>query len=79
MKNRLRFLAFLMAGLVILALSAGLAACGGNEPQNVDPQAVLATASANMKQISGFHFVYQVSSKSREISTPPGTWKPLCS
>jgi hypothetical protein len=45
----------LILGLAVLAFSA----CGGGT-QDVDPQAVLEASSAAMKQIQGFHFVYEV-------------------
>ena len=52
------------AAVIAVALVAsfalgGLAACGGAD-EDVDPQAVLAAASAKMKEIKGFHFVYEV-------------------
>ncbi|MCE5254444.1 MAG: LppX_LprAFG lipoprotein [Actinomycetia bacterium] len=52
------------AAVIAVALVAsfalgGLAACGGTD-EDVDPQAVLAAASAKMKEIKGFHFVYEV-------------------
>ena len=48
-------------GTIVLALlvGGGAAACEG-EPENVDPQAVLSDASANMKQLAGFHFLYEL-------------------
>jgi len=50
-----------MVGTIVLALlvGGGAAACEG-EPENVDPQAVLSDASANMKQLAGFHFLYEL-------------------
>jgi hypothetical protein len=45
------------AVLLTLLVGGGLAACG-EEPANIDPQQVLSAASANMKEIAGFHFVY---------------------
>jgi LppX_LprAFG lipoprotein len=45
---------------VILSLAMGiLAGCGGGG-QDVDPEAVLKESSAAMKEIQGFHFVYDV-------------------
>jgi hypothetical protein len=49
----------------------GLVACEG-EPQNVDPQAVLAAASAKMKQIVGFHFLYEVHTPESAMSNIGG-------
>jgi hypothetical protein len=51
----------LVLGAFLLALVAGvgLVACE-EEPVNVDPQAVLSTASANMKELAGFHFLYEL-------------------
>jgi hypothetical protein len=48
-----------VAGLAVLALAVAITvqACD-DVPVNVDAQAVLRTTSANMKQLSGFHFVY---------------------
>lgn len=37
----------------------GLSACG-SAPENVDPTTVLNAASVKMKQIVGFHFIYEV-------------------
>ncbi len=48
-------LSALLLGLAIVMLPA----CGGSS-ENVDPQAVLKASSAAMKQIQGFHFVYEV-------------------
>ncbi len=45
--------------LLALALPTCLLACGGDEA-DVDPREVLASASARMKEIKGFHFVYEV-------------------
>lgn len=49
------------AGAILLALltCAGLVGCG-KQAVNVDPQQVLTSASAKMKQLAGFHFVYQL-------------------
>jgi LppX_LprAFG lipoprotein len=61
MNSRAHSLLLALAGLTLACSLLGLAACGGSsEPQNVDPQTVLATASANMKTIVGFHFLYEV-------------------
>jgi hypothetical protein len=49
--------------LTVLALALltgiGLVSCS-EEPVNVDPQEVLATTSANMKELEGFHFRYEL-------------------
>jgi LppX_LprAFG lipoprotein len=71
MNTRLRLLVFLLGALIAVSWVVGLAACGG-EPQNVDPKAVLATASANMKTISGFHFVYQVHTPEADLAKVGG-------
>ncbi len=57
-----------VAALVLILALAGLAACGG-AVGNVDPQTVLTQASANMKKIQGFHFVYEVH---KPASAKPG-------
>ncbi len=44
----------------ILLFGMGLAACGGPEPVTADPHEVLATTSANMKELQGFHFRYEL-------------------
>jgi hypothetical protein len=52
----------LAAAGAILALAVacfGLLGCG-QQAVNVDPQQVLTAASAKMKQLAGFHFVYQL-------------------
>lgn len=49
-----------LAATLILSLAAlTVTGCGGSGEQ-VDPQAVLAASSAAMKEIAGFHFVYEV-------------------
>lgn len=48
----------LVSFLLAIGLMGVLGCDGGDE--NVDPDAVLAQASANMKEIAGFHFVYEV-------------------
>ena len=61
----------LIAPVVALVLFAGLtslAACGGPSGA-VDTQKVLAGSSAKMKQIKGFHFVYEVH---KPTSAEPG-------
>jgi len=58
-----------LAGLALLSLiAAGLSACGG-EGGDADPKQVLSQASAKMKQIQGFHFVYEVH---KPASAEPG-------
>ena len=51
--------ALLLLSLLCALVLSSLVACGGSGG-NVDPQAVLAAASAKMKKIKGFHFVYEV-------------------
>lgn len=46
------------AVFVVLALAVLPAAC--SEEEGGDPQAILAAASASMKELKGFHFVYEV-------------------
>jgi hypothetical protein len=51
----------LVVGVAALVLAVGLAvAACGSAPVNIDAQAVLRTASANMRQLAGFHFVYEL-------------------
>lgn len=57
------------AALVLVLALAGLAACGG-AGATVDPRTVLTEASAGMKKIQGFHFVYEVH---KPASAQPGT------
>jgi lipoprotein LprG len=45
---------------VILVIALVLPAAGCGEEEAGDPDAILAQASAAMKQIAGFHFVYEV-------------------
>jgi hypothetical protein len=52
-------LGFASAVALALLAGAGLGGCG-EAPANVDPQAVLSEASVNMKQLAGFHFVYEL-------------------
>ena len=60
MKAIARVLFFSVALAVLLAMLLGLIGCGGEEGGSVDPQEILAAASAKMNQIKGFHFVYEV-------------------
>jgi hypothetical protein len=47
--------------IAALAFAVGLAISScGSTPVNVDAQAVLRATSANMKQLAGFHFVYEL-------------------
>lgn len=50
-----------LAGTValIFILALGVSACG-QEPVNINAQALLSETSANMKALAGFHFVYQL-------------------
>jgi hypothetical protein len=59
MKTLFRPVVATIIALVLLLALAGLAACGG-AVGNVDPRTVLTQASANMKKVQGFHFVYEV-------------------
>lgn len=58
----------LVAAFALFAGLAGLAACG-SPGGNVDTQKVLAASSVKMKQIKGFHFVYEVH---KPASAEPG-------
>jgi len=58
--NVSRKILVLLAALATLsATSLALGACG-EEQVDADPQEVLDTASAKMKQLAGFHFVYEL-------------------
>ena len=57
MKTAFSKLIGVAAMVVILAL--GASSCG-EEPVNIDPQTLLTETSANMKQLAGFHFVYEL-------------------
>ena len=58
--KRVRLRPFIVLSALLLGLATViLPACGGSS-ENVDPQAVLKASSAAMKQIQGFHFVYEV-------------------
>jgi hypothetical protein len=54
-----RLIPLALVSVFFAAMLAGVAACDGSG-ENVDPDAVLKQASANMKEIAGFHFVYEV-------------------
>ncbi len=54
-----RLIALTFVSVLVAALLAGVPACDGSG-EDVDPDAVLKQASANMKEIAGFHFVYEV-------------------
>jgi hypothetical protein len=71
MNTRSHLLIFVLGALIAVASVVGPAACG-SEPQNVDPQAVLADASAKMKQIAGFHFIYEVHTPESALSSVGG-------
>jgi len=48
-------------GILLLALLPSTALFGcGEEPTDVEPQVVLDAAASNMKQLAGFHFVYEL-------------------
>jgi len=59
MKAPKRWIPLALVSVLLAALLTGVAACSGGG-DNVDPDAVLEQASANMKDIAGFHFVYEV-------------------
>ena len=52
-----RFAGTTLLGIMLSMLLLALAACDDSTP--VDPQANLARASANMKSVEGFHFVFE--------------------
>jgi len=60
MRIALRRLTCGLAAAVTFAGCVGLSGCGRESTANVDPQQVLNSASAKMKQLAGFHFVYQL-------------------
>jgi len=68
MKTSPRPMMVALAALALILALAGLAACGGTGGE-VDPQTVLSEASAKMKLIKGFHFVYEVH---KPASAEPG-------
>ena len=50
-----------VVGILVLALMLGTALLGcEEEPTDVDSRAVLDASSSNMKQLAGFHFVYEL-------------------
>ncbi len=49
----------MLVATVLAGALLGATACG-SQPQNVDATAVLADASAKMKTLAGFHFLYEV-------------------
>jgi len=57
--TRRRWIALAAAGLLVAGLLGSAVGCGGPSEQ-VDPRAVLSASSQAMKQIAGFHFVYEV-------------------
>jgi hypothetical protein len=57
--------------VVIAATALSVAACGGSGAK-VDPATVLAGSAAAMKQLQGFHFVYEVH-KPANTKPPAGT------
>jgi hypothetical protein len=70
-KTRLHTLSVVLAVFVLAGAVLGLAGCG-SAPQNVDPKTVLADASAKMKQLAGFHFLYQVHTPESALSNVGG-------
>ena len=71
MNSRFRVTILALAVLVAVAAATGLAACS-QEPENVDPSAVLAAASVKMKTLVGFHFLYEVHTPESAISNVGG-------
>ena len=59
MRRGLRYSSVFVAVLLLAAVASSLLGCGGGG-QLADPVAVLSNSSAKMKQIKGFHFVYEV-------------------
>ena len=71
MNTRLRHLLLVLTALVLAGATLLPAACGST-PENVDPTTVLATASANMKTLTGFHFLYEVHTPESAMSNVGG-------
>jgi hypothetical protein len=69
--TRARFLFCVLAALLLAGALLGAVACG-SKPQNVDPKAVLATGSASMKTLTGFHFLYQVHTPESAVANVGG-------
>ena len=69
MKAPTRLIATALVSFLLVAALTGVTACDDTS-SDVDPDAVLAQASANMKEIAGFHFVYEVHQPS---SAEPGS------
>lgn len=59
MRRSLSYPSVLLAVLLLAAVTLSLIGCGGGG-QQADPQTVLSGSAAKMKQIKGFHFVYEV-------------------
>ena len=59
MRVLIRLIRLPLAVVLTLAVLTGAVACSGGG-EDVDPGAVLEQASAAMKEIAGFHFVYEV-------------------
>ena len=59
MKARTRLILTTLVSFLLAIGLMGVLGCDGGD-EDVDPDAVLAQASANMKEIAGFHFVYEV-------------------
>jgi hypothetical protein len=49
-----------LVALVIVGTALFSVGCGGGDEAQVDPAVVLSDCAAKMKQIKGFHFVYEV-------------------
>ncbi|MBN1630635.1 MAG: LppX_LprAFG lipoprotein [Thermoleophilia bacterium] len=65
----LRTVVALVVAVLLFVPSLGVLAGCDEEPATVDPQAVLSACSAKMKEIAGFHFVYEVH---KPAGTQPG-------
>jgi hypothetical protein len=68
MRRGARYLSVIVAALLLAAIALSLLGCGGGG-QQADPQTVLTASAAAMKQIKGFHFVYEVH---KPANTKPG-------
>jgi len=68
MKALARLARLLPVVLLLVAVLTGAGACNGGG-EDVDPDAVLKQASAAMKEVAGFHFVYEVH---KPASAKPG-------
>jgi LppX_LprAFG lipoprotein len=69
MRRGLSYPSVVVTVLLLAAVALSVLGCGGGG-QQADPQTVLASSAAAMKQIKGFHFVYEVH---KPGNTKPGT------